>query len=198
MESALLDAALQLQSTPTQNIIVGGLDVVSQEAYDGLSKNYGHLASSPSVKVNRAIGEGAVTFLVSGMPSTQTQACLRAVYTLFLTDAALQNWSERELQETLFEGCFPKVDLIISGRPAGNEAQKSYNSILSAFNPDTPVIDYKPNIGEFPTASAHGLYLAIKELSSTRASTPISSPENVLVINNYGERYLSAYLVTRS
>lgn len=197
MESALLDAALQLKGSPTKNIIVGGLDVVAHEAYYGLSKNYGHLGSSPSVKVKRSVGEGAATFLTSGLPSTQTKACLRDIYTLFLTDTALANWSEKELQETLFGGKIPRVDLILSGRPAGNEAQRSYNSVLSAFNPDIPVINYKTNMGEFPTASAHGLYLAVQELSGTENSSSSSSHENVLVINNYGERYLSTFLVTR-
>jgi len=195
-ESALLDAALQLQAAPNKSFIVGGLDVVGQEPYAGLSEKYGHLASTPSAKVKRSIGEGAATFLVSGQATAQTQACLRDIYTLFLTDLALQEWSDKELQETLFGGLPPSIDLILSGRPAGNETQSTYDAILTAFSPDIPVVDYKANTGEFPTAAAHGLYLAVQKLTEAKVASSLTHPKNVLVINNYGEKYLSAFLVT--
>ncbi|SEP77183.1 beta-ketoacyl synthase N-terminal-like domain-containing protein [Neolewinella agarilytica] len=197
IESALMDAALQLQTKSSQNIIVGGLDIVGHDLYAEMSAKYGQLTSAPSDKVNRTIGEGGATFLVSGQPSAQTQACLRSIFTVFLTDTARREWSAQELQRTLFGETIPTVDLIISGRPFGNEAQRSYDNILEAFSQDVPVINYKLQTGEFPTAAAHGLYLAVKALSGTEVKSRTTTPERILVINNYGERYLSAFLVTQ-
>lgn len=193
-EAALLDAALQLQMKPSQNIVVGGMDI-THESYKGLSEKYGHFAVDTTTEVERSIGEGAAIFLVSGQKSDQTKACISEVYTAFLTEDAISNWSAKTLQETLFGGDPPTVDMILSGRPKGNEAHKCYADILAAFDRSTPVLEYKTGIGEFPTASAHGLYLAVEKIAASNSGeTP---PERVLVINNFGERYLSAFLVTR-
>lgn len=195
-ESALLDAALQLSIRPTQNIVVGGLDV-THESYAELSDKYGHLAANTTTKIERAVGEGAATFLVSGEASVQSIACIKEIYTVFLTEDAAQKWSKQELQKTLFGETPPNIDLVISGRPRGNEAQRNYNNILAAFSSKVPIINYKKNIGEFPTASAHGLYMAVGKLSEVREDTIGFKPKRILVLNNYSERYMSAFLVTR-
>lgn len=196
VESALLDASLQLRDNPDSNIVVGGLDV-THESYAELSQNYGHLGVDNRSGIDRPVGEGAATFVVSGRPDASTKACIREIYTAFLTEEAVSTNSSLDIQRTLFDGLPPAVDLIVSGRPAGNEAQRAYDQILAAYDQGIPIMTYKEKTGEFPTASAHGLYLAVQEIDKNRSDTSSTAVNRILVVNNYGERYLSALLVTR-
>ncbi|MEL7160096.1 MAG: beta-ketoacyl synthase N-terminal-like domain-containing protein, partial [Bacteroidota bacterium] len=142
LESALLDAAVFLDKNTERQLVVGGLDV-THESYAELADNYGHLAANSTEGIVRPVGEGAATFVVGAMPSPRTQACIREIYTAFLTETARREWSAIELGQTLFNGAPPTADLIISGRPLGNEAQELYADILSAFPSETPIIEYK-------------------------------------------------------
>ncbi|MBC6996624.1 hypothetical protein QWY85_09090 [Neolewinella lacunae] len=192
VEAALMDAVLQLASCPEQEFVVGGLDV-THDSYVDLAKNYGHFASRSAPQVERQIAEGAVSMVVSGVPGAHSKACINGIYTIFLTDEAINNWSAKELKQALFNGAGPCVDLVLSGRPLGNEAQSIYDRVLTEYEGNTPISAFKERTGEFPTATAHGIYLAVESLS-TQAAGEVNS---VLVINNFGDRYLSAILVTR-
>jgi hypothetical protein len=189
VEGALLDASLQLGKQPDQNFVVGGLDV-THDSYQELSVNYGHFSSNAVTGVDRSVGEGAVTFVVTGQPTDHTTACIRRIYTAYIPETS-ENPTPVGPTQALFADELPAVDLILSGRPGGNEAQNIYNSLLANFEASIPVVNYKPDTGEFPTASAHGLHMAVQKLND---ETVINK---ILVINNYGERYYSAILVTR-
>lgn len=193
VEAALLDASLQLCGNTGGSFLVGGVGEV-HSSYTGLAGNYGHIGATLTSGVERPIGEGAAIFVVSGQPTAATKACLREIYTVYLTDETARESSARELQELLFADIVPEVDLVVSGRPAGSEAQGIYDRIMAPYEGSTPVVEYKQNIGEFPSAAAHGMYLGVNAIVNSPANNSIS---RVLVINNYGERYLSALLLTR-
>lgn len=188
VEAALLDASLQLAGQSAQSVVVGGLDV-THDSYRELSSTYGHFSASTAAGVERRVGEGAATFVVTGRPNERATACVRQVYTAYIPEAAGCP-ATTDPKSLLFANDPPVVDLILSGRPVGNEAQQTYDCLLAGYG-DVPVVNYKPDTGEFPTASAHGLHIAVRRLNDeTRVN-------RILVINNYGERYYSAMLVTR-
>ncbi|MEM9258530.1 MAG: beta-ketoacyl synthase N-terminal-like domain-containing protein, partial [Bacteroidota bacterium] len=125
VEAALLDASLQLHGNTGANFIVGGVGEI-HPSYNGLAGNYGHIGAMLSAGVDGPVGEGAAIFVVSGKPNPTTKACLKEVYTVYLTDETARTSSSRELQDLLFTDALPEVNLVISGRPAGSEAQGIY------------------------------------------------------------------------
>ena len=195
VEAALMDASLQLGEQPDQNFVVGGLDV-THDSYKELSANYGHFSSNSTTNVERNVGEGAATFVVTGRATDRATACIRHIYTAYIPEAP-ESPVAADLAQALFATEFPTVDLILSGRPTGNEAQNTYDRLLASCAANVPVINYKPDTGEFPTASAHGLHIAIQQLNDVGAEDNENRINRILVINNYGERYFSAILVTR-
>jgi hypothetical protein len=195
VEAALLDASLQLGDNPGQSFVVGGLDV-THDSYEELSINYGHFSANKAMGVERRVGEGAATFVVTGLPTHRATACIRQVYTAYLPEAS-GSQTPADPAQALFANEFPAVDLILSGRPAGNEAQNIYDQLLAKFSANVPVINYKLDTGEFPTASAHGLHMAVQKLNDETVEGAETQTNRILIINNYGERYYSAILVTR-
>lgn len=195
VESALLDASLQLGAQPEMNVVVGGLDVV-HDSYQQLSATYGHLTSNQVQDVERSVGEGAVAFVVTGQPSEKTTACIRRVYTAYVPETSTRSTAADPAQ-LLFADELPEVDLIVSGRPVGTEAQATYDCLLGTFPASIPVVNYKQDTGEFPTASAHGLHIAVTHLNDNEIGVDGNKMDRILVISNYGERYFSAILVTR-
>lgn len=195
VEGALLDASLQLGKQPGQSFVVGGLDV-THDSYKELSVIYGHSSTNPTMDVERSVGEGAATFVVTGRPTDRATACIRRIFTTYIPDAS-ESPTPADPVQALFANELPTVDLILSGRPTGNEAQTTYDRLLACFATNVPVINYKPDTGEFPTASAHGLHMAIGKLNVETTDGSENKINRILVINNYGERYYSAILVTR-
>lgn len=195
VEAALLDASLQLGEQPDQSFVVGGLDV-THDSYEKLSVIYGHSSSNDGVDVERSIGEGAATFVVTGEPTDRATACIRRIYTAYIPDDS-DSPAPADPVQALFADELPTVDLVLSGRPSGNEAQSAYDRLLASFAANVPVINYKPDTGEFPTASAHGLHMAVEKLNDGAIEYSETRVNRILVINNYGERYYSAILITR-
>jgi hypothetical protein len=195
VEGALMDASLQLNQQPELSFVVGGLDV-THDSYHGLFTAYGHLSTSNKTNVQRKIGEGAAVFVVTGQPTDRSIACIRNVYTAYLPKTS-EGAIATDPGQALFAADPPSVDLILSGRPTGNEAQHTYDRLLDSYSDKVPIVNYKPDTGEFPTASAHGLHIAIQQLINGENQGADNQIDRILVINNYGEHYYSAFLVTR-
>jgi 3-oxoacyl-[acyl-carrier-protein] synthase II len=187
-ESALLDASVRLDERPTERYLVAGIDIFNED-YLELATTYGHIGSVAS-SVGRQIGEGASGFLVSGRPSSRSRAQVTAIETLFL--GAEPSYAGAALQRFQGEQGLPQPDLVVSGQPRNQEAAAAYAALWSVLPADLPRLDYKIWSGEYPTAAGFGTWVATAILNgelATDATTP--SPERILVINSYGERYFS-------
>jgi hypothetical protein len=187
-ESALLDANVRLSENPTEHYLVAGIDIFNED-YLELATTYGHIGSV-APHVDRQVGEGASGFLVSGRASSRSIAAVTGIETLFL--GADPRYAGTALKRCLDEEGWPLPDLVVSGQPRNQEAAAAYAALWSVLPPELPRVDYKPWSGEYPTAAGFGTWVATAILNGELATDAVPpSPERILVINSYGERYFS-------
>jgi hypothetical protein len=165
-ESALVDAAMLAREHPGSTWLVGGVDEISDHHYrfecaEGWF-NHGIIA-----------GEGAAAFLVNDRPAGAL---------VKITKIVLLGGEEEEVLRSaltdILDGRTP--DLLLSGENGDPRTRKWYRIVESLMGPDKGIIRFKTFCGEYPTASAFGLWLA--------CNLPAASPEhprNVLIYNNY-------------
>ncbi|HEV2479320.1 MAG TPA: beta-ketoacyl synthase chain length factor [Puia sp.] len=166
-EHALIDASMLISENAGSRYLVGGVDEVSGyhyriEAADGWYK--------PSVQPGRTLydydspgsiaGEGAALFLVGGEPA-DALAALRGIETFHSTDPrSVTTRLQAFLDQHLPAGLRPA--LLLSGENGDNRALPFYAAAESVLDPAAPLARYKHLCGEYPTASAFAVWLALQ------------------------------------
>ncbi len=164
-EHALLDAAMLLQEGPDKCYLVGGVDEVSHYNYQIELANGWYKTETQSGKSlydyqspGSIAGEGAAVFLVNAKPD-HAMAAVIGVATLHSNDDHLvRERLHRFLRHHLPPG--EKIDLLLTGENGDARAQHWYRNCEAFFDEDIPVARFKHLCGEYPTASAFGVWLA--------------------------------------
>ena len=182
-ESALLDAIMLLQEGEARNVLIGGIDEITDTSHEILTRFglYRHGA------VN---GEGAAFFLLDTegpkapgtkdpkAPGTKDRSvCLEALDTFYKpTDPA------RHIREFLASHEPPDLVLVgLNGDPAND---RTYQGLF----PDLPTESFKHLSGEYPTATAFALARAVQRAREING--------RVLIYNHYQNIHHSLYLVS--
>ena len=132
-ENAVLDAALLLQEGEAANVLVGGVDELTDASFEILSR-FGLNRHTPA-------GEGAAFFLLTGERSGDDDAKLEGMATFYKpADAGFEMRCFLEEQAAGPDS----IDLVI-----GDE-------IL----PGVPTMPYKTQCGEYATSTAYAFWLA--------------------------------------
>ncbi len=141
-EAALIDGILKLQEDDSSNILVGGLDEMT------LTKN--HLLERMGVWRTTTPGEGAHFFLLSTTLKSTSIAIIEHVKT-FPKQVSFNSINEIDeiLQETGLN--YDMIDKVLCG-------ENNLYNLLSKR--DVPIVKFKDYCGEYPTASAFGLWFA--------------------------------------
>lgn len=164
-EHALLDAAMLLQEDPDKCYLVGGVDEVSRYNYQIELANGWYKTETQSGKSlydyqspGSIAGEGAAVFLVNAK-SDHALAAVIGVATLHSNDDHLvRERLHRFLRHHLPPG--EKIDLLLTGENGDNRAHHWYRNCEAFFDEDITVARFKHLCGEYPTASAFGVWLA--------------------------------------
>lgn len=171
-ENALLDAMLLIKENEAQNVLVGGVDEITNISHTILSR-LGLYKKTPVENLRlynersggTINGEGANFFLVDKERSTDDYCKLDALITFYKPNGIDE--SKQQIESFLQAQSLQKddVDLIITGKngDAGND--QLYDDILTDFN-TTPAINYKNLCGEYPTANAFGLWVGANILKT--------------------------------
>ena len=195
-EHALIDGVMLIGENAGSRYLVGGVDELSGyhyriEAADGWYKT--------SVQPDRALydynspgsiaGEGAALFLVSGEPA-DALAALRGIETFHCTDPQFVTTRLRAfLDQHLPAGSRPA--LLLSGENGDNRALPFYTECASVLDPAVPVVRYKHLCGEYPTASAFAVWLALQlkpgeplppHMAKPAGANPYEAEPSVVVI----------------
>jgi 3-oxoacyl-[acyl-carrier-protein] synthase II len=172
-ESALLDASIQSEEDRSKNILLGGIDEITNVSHS-IQKRFGMFRSVSN-------GEGSAFFLLAGN-NDNAIACIDSVETLYKPDSV-------EL-ENHFRALENNYDLILLG--IGNkEPDKILQTLSEKVFPSASLAYFKHLSGEYPVASAFGLWLAASILNtqvtpkSVVLNTKHQSVKRVLIVNRY-------------
>ncbi len=178
-ESTLLDAIIQAEEAPEKNILLGGVDEITDVSH-AIQKRFGIFRDA----VN---GEGAA-FFVAGGDRVNAIAAIESVNTFYKPDDS----HLRSYLQSL-EG----VDLVLLGTNTKQE-----NDALIKMLPTTAVGYFKHLSGEYPVASAFAVWLAATVLRSQVIPSAIcvkgelKSIKKILILNSYFDTHYSAIVMS--
>nr|WP_294794491.1 beta-ketoacyl synthase chain length factor [uncultured Mucilaginibacter sp.] len=207
-ENALLDGMLLLKEQDADNVLVGGIDEMTDASFTvltrlGLYKRQPitnlELYNSPSA--GTIGGEGASFVLLTDKTSSENMAELRALKTLFKpTEPICEIIAAFLTKEGLSAA---DIDVVVTGKNGDTRNDAVYDFLPGMFG-DSTIANYKHLCGEYPTSSAFGLWMAanmVKEgtvppITIQKASEKGRTPKKVLFYNHYQNVYHSLMLLS--
>ena len=196
-EYAMIDADMFITETPSNNYLIGAVDDISTYNYYFEDKGGWYKAADINNKYlydtdtpGSIAGEAAVMFRVDGN-RTGAIAKLIAIDTLHSRD---ENIIQQKLKEFIknYLPAREKIDLLLSGENGDNRLLKYFTAAETLVGDDATVARFKHMSGEYPTATAMGLWLVCNILQQQsmpahmlKKQGSTSVYKNVLIYNNY-------------
>ena len=196
-ENALMDADMFLTEMPSNNYLIGAIDDISTYNYYFEDKAGWYKEAEISGKelyntntTGSIAGEAAVMFLVDGNKKDAI-AKLVAVDTFHSIDEMVVNEKLKQfIKKHLPAG--EKIDLLLSGENGDSRLLKYFSSAEAIAGNDISVARFKHMSGEYPTATAMGLWFACNILQQQlmpdhmiKKAIPVTGYKNVLIYNSY-------------
>lgn len=172
-ESALLDAYLLLKENNSENVLVGGIDELTEDSFS-LLKELGYY------KKNTA-GEGASFFLLTNKSDENCYAEIKEVQ--FLSNISIE---ELKTKSSILKEYH--IDRLIIGSRR-NEINKNDKAVIELINEDCKINYYKHLSGEYPTANAFAFGMASEIFKNKEV-------KNMLIYNHYSENNHSFILLS--
>ncbi|MEJ0104109.1 MAG: beta-ketoacyl synthase chain length factor [Bacteroidota bacterium] len=201
-EFAMTDADMMLNENPLNNYLLGAVDDICTHHYyfedktgwykkeDVSNKTLYETNPAATGSPGSIAGEAAAMFWVNGMEAGAV-AKLQAVDTLHQADESIV----KEKLQDFIEKYLPageKIDLLLTGENGDNRLLKYYSSCESVIKEDVTIARFKHMCGEYPTATAMGLWLCCDILQHQHIPDHMiknavvkSRYKNILMYNNY-------------
>jgi len=163
-ESALLDSMMLINENSGLNILLGGLDEITDTYFKitdkaGLWNKYNPEEQIPHIPEKAIAGEGATYFVITGVSKPENYAKFMGVSTFYkpkstggITSNLLKFLNHNGLT-------ISDIDLVLLGQNDTN-GDSIYNSIRSGILKETNQGYYKHLCGEYYTSSAFAAWLA--------------------------------------
>jgi 3-oxoacyl-(acyl-carrier-protein) synthase len=178
-ENALLDAMLDLIESPSQSLLVGGVDEITPTSH-AIQKRFGIFRSNAAsldlfkdAARGTLNGEGAAFFVLSGEQGAQDRVCIEGVKTIYNPGKDLEDQIN-----SFFEGLSlnrQDIDLVLAGKCGDKKFDEPVELLTSSYFTGSSVGVFKHLCGEYPTASAFALWLSAKIIAENFI------PEHVVV-----------------
>jgi len=210
-ESALLDTLLQLYRNPEHRILLGGSDELTPNTLQILTR-LGQVRRKPLLNLDllnqpgrgTIAGEGSVFFNVTGKPTPRTKAVISGLRMVFhpsspsqIRDAAGELLADNHLTPGM-------IDLLLTGRNGDTGQDAPYHLAGQLLPATTPVAAFKPLCGEYFTASAFGVWLAVQILQHQSVPEPLllkpagNRPfQHILLYNHFMNQEHALILINR-
>ncbi len=177
-EHAMLNTYLHLQEHPSEKVLVGGIDELT-------NNSIAIMTEADVYNENIKPGEGAVFLLATNEPLSENAICIKDIYTFTTTDAGI---AQQKLQDFISVNNIGSPDIILSGQYNDDRTCNFYSAISKQFV-NTPVINFKAFCGEYATAGAFAIGL-LSDAGNNYHKQHIQpllkmKPAKVLLINNY-------------
>jgi 3-oxoacyl-[acyl-carrier-protein] synthase II len=209
-ENALLDSLMWLEEKPSDHVLVGGIEEITEDHYKitesmgfwktGEINNLGILNDKQRGTI---AGEGASFFVLSKEANPRNYALIRALSTRFNPEKEdiIGNYIADFLKSNNLG--LSEIDLVILGLNGDPESDSIYDR-AGNFLGQVPVAWYKHLGGEHYLASSFALWLAAKILKSQRvpevvlaeSSKKPNQIRNILIHNHYHNIHHSLMLVS--
>lgn len=206
-ESALLDGMMLLKENDAAHVLVGAIDEITNTSHVILNRlglyKQGPVSNLDIYKKDSQIaiggigkgtiaGEGATFFLLANESSTTDYAKLDGLHTFYKPEGI----TEIEKQITVFlekySVSITDIDLVITGKNGDTAGDKVYEQLAQTVFNTKDTINYKYLCGEYPTASAFGVWLAANIIKSGTVPSVLHSEvpgdkqiKKVLIYNHY-------------
>lgn len=207
-ENALLDGVLLLKEQEAGNVLVGGIDEMTDASFTvltrlGLFKRQplNNLQLFNGASKGTVGGEGASFVLLTDKYASENMAELVSLKTVFKPHEPIEEIVKAFLAK---ENLIPEdIDVVVTGKNGDVRNDATYNFLDDLFVEST-IADYKHLSGEYPTASAFGLWVSakiVKEQSIPavliqKAAGSYKQPKKVLFYNHYQNIYHSLMLLS--
>ncbi len=208
-EFALLDGMMLLNEGEAQHVLVGGVDELIPSLIE-LFERAGHLKSPShlghtlrnSTTNGYIAGEGAAFFYLSASRQPGSKANLAGVKTTSTVHSTteLADFVDRFLKDTGIE--LENIDLVFTGINGDVDCDARLNDYAESLQ--KPLVSFKTLCGEYFTASAFGLWLALRSLERQQvpASTLYRSEvpanfKNILILNHTSGSTYSAICISK-
>jgi 3-oxoacyl-(acyl-carrier-protein) synthase len=209
-ESALLDACMLLNENEATNVLVGGVDEITDIShailtrlglYKRLAVSNLHLFASSSK--GTLAGEGAAYFLLTGQLSANAYAQLEDIDTFYKPFDIAE--TEQHISSFLSRNAIniDDVDLIITGKNGDVRGDRVYGHLLKSVFNNSQSINYKHLCGEYATSTSFALWLAsniIKTITVPAVTGFVSlkpqTIKRILIYNHYFNIHHSLMLVS--
>jgi 3-oxoacyl-[acyl-carrier-protein] synthase II len=206
-ESALLDTLMQLAENPEKNILLGGLDEMTETYFNitrkaGMWKKYKTDKTSSTTQSDVTVGEGAAYFLVNGKEHPQNYA--RFTDTLTFFKPANNSIVENKIKDFLLKNLLTAndIDLVILGQQ-DRDGDVVYNHLKNGLFRQTSQSMYKHLCGEYYTSSAFAAWLGANIIkrqhfpeSIMLTKEPDGPVKNVLIYNHFRNLHHSLILLS--
>lgn len=209
-EHALLDSTLLLREGEAGNVLVGGIDEITDTSHAILNR-FGLYRREPvsnlqlfnPVSKGTIAGEGAAFFLLANERSENDYATFDGVH-VFYRPGSL---GEIEVQIAAFLSAqsisLADIDLLITGRNGDSRNDGLYDQLKGSVFSKLNEAPYKHLCGEYPTSVAFALWLAASIVRLSRVPgilagmAPIDKPvRKILIYNHFQNRHHSLMLVS--
>ncbi|PVD49780.1 beta-ketoacyl synthase [Terrimonas sp.] len=204
-ESAMLDAITLLHENAVEDVLVGGVDEITDTSHTLLSR-FGlykqHAFSNLDLYNNHSkgtiAGEGAGFFLLSKKTTGNSYAKLDDMATLYKPSSPgeVAGFVNDFLHRNNIRA--GDIGLLVSGENGDAANDKWYADMKKTLFNDTATQAFKHFCGEYPTAPAFALWLAanIMKTGKIPAHKKIKAPGKILIYNHYLTIHHSLYLLS--
>ncbi|MES2810440.1 MAG: beta-ketoacyl synthase chain length factor [Bacteroidota bacterium] len=209
-ESALLDAVMLLKEGDANDVLVGGIEEMTDTAFKiltrlGLYKRWpiSNLDLFKAKSKGTLGGEGAAFFVLTDKPSDDNMAELVATRTHFNAAGKLDIESKIKTLLTDFSLTVEDIDLVITGKNGDIKNDAVYEILDQSLFADTSKAYFKHLSGEYATSVSFGLWLASNIIKKQTVPVVVAdgeisntSPKKILLYNHYQNTYHSLTLLS--
>lgn len=192
-EHALTDAWMLFCEKQAEKILVGAADEITNDSQDILRRFrlYRNGISTNLIDSNQRgtmSGEGAAFFALSDAKSGSDQAEILGIQTFLLEGS--QALGEDKILSFLNKYGVSKseISLLLLGKNGDVKHDEIFDSLRTSMFEGKPVLNFKQYCGEYPTASAFGLWMATdicrrKSQAGFAETTNLSGDVKILLYN---------------
>ncbi len=197
-ENALLNAWIMLREKQDYNILIGGIDEITEQHFEIKKVNHifkkepiDHLKLIESKSPGVLPGEGSIFFILNRKKRKHSYARFNGMETYYRPENG--SAIEKKIADFLARKglTIDEIDLVILGLDGDHDSNTIYRGLQNGLFYNNPHAYYKHLCGAYPTSITFAVWLAaniikrktIPEIIRLDKHDPSTNPRNILIYN---------------